>query len=269
MLVNGARGNLISIRDRGLLYGDGVFRTFTAIGGHASHWPLHYLKLKHDCAALRIACPEVALLTTELRELLASHPDGVFKLMVTRGIGQRGYTPPTSSQTTHLWDISSLPADLPEWAIHGVKVRVCDLRLSTQPQLAGIKHLNRLENVLAAGESTDADIAEGLLCDAAGNMIGGVRSNLFLVIRGVLVTPDLARCGVAGVQRDRVMAWAKARGFAVQVRDITLDECSNADEVFLTNSVFGLWPIRELGENSWHQFPLASQIRLDLQGDQS
>lgn len=284
MLVNGKPGNLIGIRDRGLLYGDGVFRTFVASHGSAQQWPLHYRKLQHDCVALGIACPEEALLTAELDGLLAQHQDGVVKLIVTRGEGTRGYAPQAGAATTHLWDISPLPDYPADWKTNGVKVRVCQLRLGHQKRLAGIKHLNRLENVLAAAELSDAQqsdsrthdsqsqnsqshssgIAEGLLMDTAGNVIEGIRSNLFLVSKGKLVTPDLSRCGVKGVQRDRVMAWATQHKMPLQVRNVGLDEVLHADELFVVNSVIGLWSIRELEQHRLSGFPTAMQIRKSL-----
>jgi 4-amino-4-deoxychorismate lyase len=266
MLVNGKPGNLISIRDRGLLYGDGVFRTLRATQGKAQHWLLHYQKLRHDCTALDIACPDVGLLSAELNDLLARHPNGVVKLIVTRGEGTRGYAPPDCAETTHLWDISPLPDYPADWAIHGIKARLCQLRLSQQPRLAGIKHLNRLENVLAAAEWNDAQlpdsgIAEGLLLDIDGNAIEGTRSNLFLVSQGELITPDLSRSGVAGVQRDRVITWSTQHNMPLQIRDVGLDEVLHADELFVVNSIIGLWPVRELEQRRWIGFPVAMQIR--------
>jgi 4-amino-4-deoxychorismate lyase len=261
MLVNGKQGSSISIRDRSLLYGDGVFRTIRAAQGHTLHWPLHYQKLQHDCTALDIPCLDFASLSAELNGLLLKHPDGLVKLIVTRGHGMRGYAPPTTVEPTHIWDVTPLPEYPSDWPIRGIKARMCELRLSQQPRLAGIKHLNRLENVLAAAESNDADAAEGLLMDAEGNVIEGIRSNLFLVSRGKLVTPNLSRCGVAGVQRDRVMAWATQYSAPLQVRDVGLDEVMNADEVFVVNSVIGLWPVRELEQRRWTDFPVAAQIR--------
>jgi 4-amino-4-deoxychorismate lyase len=261
MLVNGIQGDSISIRDRGLLYGDGVFRTICALDGKVMHWQLHYHKLKHDCSSLGIACPDFALLHAELDRILVQHPNGLMKLIVTRGPGSRGYAPPAQATPVHIWDISTLPDYPDDWATHGIKVRMCQLRLGRQPRVAGIKHLNRLENVLAAAESNDADVAEGLLMDAEGNVIEGIRSNLFLVSHGELVTPDLSRCGVAGVQRDRVMALAAQYKIPLQVRDVGLDEVKNADEVFVVNSVIGLWPVRELEQRRWQTFPVASRIR--------
>lgn len=264
MLVNGKPGNLISVRDRGLLYGDGVFRTLRATQGKVRHWLLHYNKLLHDCTALGIGCPEAALLFAELDRLLIQHPAGVVKLIVTRGQGIRGYAPSVQATSTHIWDISPLPDYPDDRTTLGIKARMCRLRLTQQPRLAGIKHLNRLENVLAAAESNDADIAEGLLMDAEGNVIEGICSNLFLVSRGKLVTPDLSRCGVAGVQRDRVMAWAAQHNMPLQVRDAGLEEVMDADEVFVVNSVIGLWPIRELEQRCWADFPIAARILLYL-----
>jgi 4-amino-4-deoxychorismate lyase len=135
MLLNGKQGNLISIQDRGLLYGDGVCRTFRALHGKALHWPLHYQKLQHDCAALGITCPDNALLTTELDHLLTQHSDGAVKLIVTRGLvingqGTRGYAPPAQATPTHIWDISRLPNYPVNRQTIGIKVRLCKLRLS-------------------------------------------------------------------------------------------------------------------------------------------
>lgn len=265
MLINGVSGNQISIRDRGLLYGDGVFRTLIVNRGKPVHWTLHYRKLQHDCNALGLRCPEFSLLSSELAALAAEHPDAVFKIIVTRGQAARGYAPLSGAVPAHIWDASPLP-DYPEsYFTSGVTLRLCELRLSSQPRLAGVKHLNRLENVLAAAECTDA--AEGLLLDVDGYVIEGVRSNVFLISAGNLITPDLSRCGVAGVQRDRVIACAGKTGLTVEVRNVGLDEVRAADELFLTNSVFGLWPVAQFEQRRWSDFSFASKIRAALDAD--
>jgi len=188
------------------------------------------------------------------------------KLIVTRGSGARGYAPSAEAETTRIWDIFPLPEYPADWAVKGIRARWCQLRLAEQPRLAGIKHLNRLENVFAASEWKDNDIAEGLLMDASGNVIEGTRGNLFLVKQGKLVTPDLSRCGVAGVQRDRVITWAKQHHMPLQVRDVTQADVLQADELFLVNSVMALWPIRELETKHWSAFPIAAKIHQSLEG---
>lgn len=262
MLINGVSGDLISIRDRGLLYGDGVFRTLKASGGTALHWPLHYQKLQHDCAALGITCPDFRRLSSELASLLAGHPDAVLKIIVTRGQAMRGYAPTIDAVPTYIWDVSPLPVYPASLSTDGVTLGLCTLRLSHQPRLAGIKHLNRLENVLAAEECTEFN--EGLLLDVEGLVIEGVRSNVFLISQGCLITPDLSLCGVAGVQRDRVMLCARQLGMLVEVRDVGLDELLAADEVFLTNSVFGLWPVAHMADMVWTKFAGAASLRAGL-----
>jgi 4-amino-4-deoxychorismate lyase len=251
MLINGLPGETISAADRGLMYGDGVFRTMRLLDRRIVHWSHHYRKLQQDCAALLLPCPDARLLETEIEQLAWEQPDGVVRLTLTRGAGPRGYAPPAEAYPARLLSLSPLPAFNIAWAKQGVRLHLCELRLSAQPRLAGVKHLNRLENVLAAAEWHDPAIAEGLLRDEAGRVIGGVRSNLFCWCDGVLLTPDLARCGVAGVQRQRIIEWALQSGQPLVVRDLTLDEVLAADEVFVCNSVFGLWPVRELAGRTW------------------
>lgn len=266
MRVNGAVADSISIRDRGFLYGDGVFRTMLAEQGKLRHWSLHLKKLQHDCQALDIDCPVSEQLSVELESLLDCHPQGVIKLIVTRGQGGRGYAPPAAQVSNHVWDVFPLPEYPEAWRKQGVTLRLCDVRLSHQPRLAGIKHLNRLENVLAAAEWKEADIAEGLLIDLEGNLIEGTRSNLFFVRDGRLCTPDLSRCGVAGVQRERVLFWAKSRGIFVEIGHFQLEEMVQADELFLVNSVIGLWPVRAFQQRRWKDFPLALEVAEHLAG---
>jgi 4-amino-4-deoxychorismate lyase len=264
MLVNGESGNLISIRDRGFLYGDGVFRTLRVSNGQAQHWPLHYQKLQHDCIALDIVCPDFVQLSAELEMLLSHQTNCAIKLIVTRGVATRGYAPATQTIPTHIWDVAPLPDYPAAWATRGIKARLCQLRLSLQPRLAGIKHLNRLENVLAASEWNDTEIAEGLLMDAEGNVIEGVRSNLFAALNGTLITPSLLACGVAGVQRGRVIAWANVNNVPLEIRPLSWDEVINADELFIVNSLIGIWPISELEQQRWTSFPLVQRIRQEL-----
>jgi len=260
MLINGQVGQSISVRDRGLLYGDGVFRTLRAQAGIALHQHLHLQKIQQDCTKLGIHCPALSHLEHELAGLLLAHPNAIIKLIITRGIAQRGYAPNADAQPTHLWDVSELPVYLKQNYTLGIALRICELRLSQQPRLAGIKHLNRLENVLAAAENHDAKFAEGLLLDAQAKVIEGIRSNVFMVRDGILMTPDLSQCGVAGVQRDRVLAYAAQHAIPLQIRMISLAELLAADEVFLVNSVLGLWSVRECENRHWHDFAMAQKL---------
>ena len=247
ILVDGVPTAAVHATDRGLGYGDGVFRTMRVRGGIALQWARHYAKLASDCSAIGIRCPAQALLAQEIeRTCDGATPEHTVKIVVTRGAGPRGYAYADDLQPTRLVYSAPYAAYPPEYASAGVCVRRCRLTLAVQPALAGIKHLNRLENVLARAEWSDPALAEGLLCDAAGNLIGGTMTNVFIAKDGALSTPALTRCGVAGVTRDRVIDAAHAHGVACSIRDIGWDELSGAEEVILVNSLAGAWPVREI-----------------------
>jgi 4-amino-4-deoxychorismate lyase len=261
MLVNGVLSDSISASDRGLMYGDGIFRTMRIAEGRILHWPRHYLKLQQDCAALLLPCPDSRALQAELEQLAFGQTDGIAKIIITRGQGMRGYAAPATAIPTRILSLMPAPAFPEHFYTQGIKLHLCALRLAHQPRLAGVKHLNRLENVLAATEWRDEEAAEGLLLDAEGNVIEGTRCNVFMLQQGALVTPDLSRCGVAGMQRERVMEWAAAHGVPCRIERFGLTELLAADEIFVVNSTIGLWPVRELVHRTWVHHPLAAQIQ--------
>jgi 4-amino-4-deoxychorismate lyase len=159
-------------------------------------------------------------------------------------VGERGYAPPPSPRVTRIVNAATAPAPYPDWYVHGIRVRFCDTRLAIQPALAGLKHLNRLEQVLARAEWSDIDIAEGLMLDIEGRVVCATAANLFAVIDGQLLTPSLDRCGVAGVARAELLA----REPRVRVCDLSVEETMRADELFLTSSVRGIVPVTRVGE---------------------
>ncbi|GAB4125136.1 MAG: aminodeoxychorismate lyase [Sideroxydans sp.] len=257
MLVNGKPADSIPIEDRGFLYGDGVFRTLRLHAGIPANWSRQYRKLQQDCAALGLTCPDAEILLQDIARL--SRPEeAVLKIIVTRGTGQRGYAPPTDVHPTRI--VATYPAPLP--VSDRLDLHLCQMRLAHQPRLAGVKHLNRLENVLAAQECQAVGKHEGVLCDEEGAVISGTRSNLFVVIKGKLLTPDLSRCGVAGVQRERVMDWAAAHASSpCAVARLELQDVLTADELFLVNSVFGIWPVRSLADRVYAEHCFADALR--------
>jgi 4-amino-4-deoxychorismate lyase len=260
-LVDGEPDAGVPADDRGLNYGDGVFRTLAVRNGHVSWWPRHYAKLAADCNALNINPPQPAALLGDIQSVTARLPDCALRITVTRGSGGRGYAMPAVSRSRRIVSAGPLPAYPAAWTSGGVVVRLCDLRLAEQPALAGIKHLGRLENVLARAEWDDPSIAEGLLQDAAGRIIEGTRCNLFLAERGGLVTPDLSRCGVAGVTRDLVIEAAASHGLHCSVESVDRERLESATEVFLVNSLIGVWPVASLGHVQWRNFVVAPLVR--------
>jgi 4-amino-4-deoxychorismate lyase len=257
VLVNGEASVGINALDRGLHYGDGVFRTLKVVGGEIRWWDDQFRKLAEDCAALAIPCPDKAMLEAEVLRLTGEFDVGVIKIIVTRGAGQRGYAIPADAAPHRI--VMGFPGASQE--NRDVRVRWCELRLSSQPRLAGIKHLNRLENVLARSEWNDPDIAEGLLQDEAGHVVCGTMSNLFIAERDILVTPDLARCGVAGVARSRIIRAAERHGQLVRFESISRERLLAADGVFMCNSLIGVWRVAGLENKHWPDNGWAEKLR--------
>jgi 4-amino-4-deoxychorismate lyase len=263
LLVNGRPSTPVDASDRGLLYGDGVFRTLRVRGGRPLNWECQYRLLARDCAMLGIACPAQAVLREEVAAVAPG--DAIAKIVVTRGPAGRGYAPPDDAVPTRIVSAHPPPAADDDASRQGVRVRRCALVLAQQPRLAGVKTLNRLENVLARAEWCDPAIREGLLADAQDRLVEGTMSNVFLGLDGRLVTPDLSRCGVAGAQRERIMDLASAAGIPAGIRDVAFAELAGAGEVFIANSVIGLWPVVALDGLSWPPGPLARRLQSLLQ----
>ncbi|HEX6999070.1 MAG TPA: aminodeoxychorismate lyase [Gammaproteobacteria bacterium] len=244
-LVNGRPG-AVDPADRGLAYGDGLFETMAAEGGRIRFLDFHLDRLCSSCERLGIPGPDREALKAEIEAHCPRAGRAVMKLVWTRGPGERGYRPPAQPNPTRILSISSWPAYPDSHYTRGVRVKTCALRLGESPALAGMKHLNRLEQVLARMELDERDAEEGLLLDAGGRVVGCTSSNVFAVRGGGLATPALDRCGVRGVMRRAVLECAAAHGLAAEERDLSPEALREADEMFLTNAVFGIWPVRRL-----------------------
>ena len=259
MLINGQPATTVTATDRGLAYGDGVFRTLcTDDAGAPVWWDDQYAKLAADCAALGLECPRADTLRAEVGRV-ADRGAHVIKIIITRGPAVRGYAVAEDGTPTRIVLATARPPDAETGALRDVAARWCTLRLGHQPRLAGVKHLNRLENVLARAEWQDPAIAEGLLCDTDGVVVCGVSSNLFWMADGALCTPDLAACGVAGVARSRILRAAAAKGIAARIGRWRPDVILAADELMICNSVMGVRRVARLegaacGSAGWTAF---------------
>lgn len=264
--VNGTAGGTIDPADRGLAYGDGVFETLLLRSGRAVLRDGHLARLAAGAAALGIPL-DAGVLARDFDAFVAACPsDCVAKIILTRGVGGRGYLPPDAVQPLRLFTAHPAPVLPAELFRDGIDAVVCALRLSRQPALAGIKHLNRLEQVLLRRETAAAGVAEGLVCDDRGRVIEGVASNVFLVSAGRLLTPRLDEAGVRGVLRAALLDQARREGHAVQEADVSLEDVAGAEEVFLCNSINGIWPVRSLAGRQWQPGPVTRHWQAFWQG---
>lgn len=248
-MVDGRPADSIVLTDRGFAYGDGVFRTLRVVSGRPLLWPEHWQVLQRDAGRLDLPLPAAWLrgLPEEIVQLCNGR-SGVLRLVVSRGSGPRGDRPPRQPHARRA--LLFYPSSLPARDGAPRRARVCRIHLPHMPQLAGIKHLNRLVHVLARQEWYDNDPAEGLLLDQDGYPVCGTMSNLFVRCGSELLTPMLDRCGVAGVMRARLLNGARAGRLAgirsvAEIR-LTLEQLIEADEVLMTNAVIGGWPLSEL-----------------------
>ena len=256
-LVNGREDDCIDPMDRGLHYGDGLFETMAVQGGGVRFLDWHLERLADGAARLAIPLPEPGTLRAEIGAVAAADR-GIIKLILTRGAGERGYRPPPRPVPTRL--LFRLPWPAPAAPTGGVRVGWCRTRLGRNPRLAGVKHLNRLEQVLARAEWDDADMAEALMMDDRDRAIGGTRTNLFARMAGRWTTPVLDQCGVAGVMRRAFMSWAAARGEPVIERELPAAELAGATALLLTNAVIGAWPVCELDGRALPVDPVAAEF---------
>jgi 4-amino-4-deoxychorismate lyase len=264
--VDGVRADSLPADDRGLQYGDGVFETVLVRRGAARFLDAHLARMSLGCARLGISAVPSMPLRAEIDAAVAMAPAlAVLKIIVTRGSAQRrGYASQgdeISRRLLSLWAVPERDARLDD----GVELRVASIRLGENPALAGIKHLNRLENVLAATESRRHGVFESLLLDASGNLVSGAMSNVFLVRAGVVVTPSVERCGVAGVMRGIVLRECAALGIAAAEERLTLNDLFSAAGVFITNARIGVVPVRRVGEHLYDMNNMARRLAAHIE----
>ena len=246
VLINGEFNKSISIFDRGIQYGDGLFETMAVIQNKIQFLDEHWNRLTEGCQRLAIPVPDKVIIESEIVQLVSSHTTDkcIIKLILTRGTSERGYKFPKHQNITRILSCHCWPEYPEDYYSKGVSLRYCDTTISENVKLAGIKHLNRLEQVLARNEWDSDEFQEGLMSTMSGRIVDGTMSNIFAVKDNRLFTPDLATCGISGVMRGNVIKMAKKLGYEVYEKDFTRSELEDADELFITNSIIGIWPVK-------------------------
>lgn len=257
-LVNGEISTFVHSANRGLNYGDGVFETIPVHNGRPRRWQAHMDRLGAGCEQLGLAMPPQAILLREVQTVSAGLPDAVVKIVITRDGQGRGYLPPGNAESLRIVSSHVYPNGVLERAREGIRARVCDLRLAIQPALGGIKHLNRLEQVLASVENREAGASEGILLDSEDHIISALSANIFLVTDDRLLTPRLDRCGIRGVLRGQILA-----GFAerCEQRRLMVDILREVDEVFICNSVRGIVPVTAIDDYEFSIGPVTRELQ--------
>ncbi len=267
VLVNGRAGDSISVLDRGLQYGDGVFETIACRRGIARFLAWHLERLALGCERLRIPV-QLSEIRDEVRMLAREADSAIIKVMLTRGPGiARGYAPTGSEKPTRITFRQAWPSEDPAARQDGVRVRIAALRLGENPALAGLKHLNRLEQVLARMESMSTAgeaVAESLLFSRSGKLVSGSMSNIFIVRDSRVQTPRIDVCGVSGVMRRVVLSEAARAGIVAEECSLEAADLNGAQEIFLTNARIGIWPVCALEARAFSPGPVTRRLQQHL-----
>lgn len=259
-LIDGMPGESISVMDRGFQYGDGIFETLAVANSEPLLWDRHMQRFLQGAARLSLKAPAEELLRREARQLCDGVKRGVLKIVLTRGVSGRGYAPDASAPPTRAVSLLPWPDYPAQHHAHGVSVQFCRNLISRHNILAGLKHLNRLEQILARMELKN-DCVEGLMQDETGHVIEGTMTNLFIVSRGKLKTPGLEHSGVEGVMRALVLERASALSIDCRTADLKRQDILDAEEIFLTNSLVGIWPVRQIESKGYPIGPITKQIQ--------
>ncbi len=247
-LINGVPADYLSINDRAIHYGDGLFETILCHRGKLSFWKKHYQRLQSSAVKINLPCPQEHILLNDIELLLADkhnadEPTCVIKIILTRGVSNRGYAFDNKSMANRLVLLSVIDKDyssLLSTQLLSGDLYLCDQQVSINESLAGLKHLNRLENVLAKNEWQQPQYIDGLMLNANGNVIEGCMSNLFAIKGEEVLTPDLTMSGVNGVIRNVVIEIAKANKIELTIKNMNVEELKSMDALFITNSLIGM-----------------------------
>ncbi len=250
-LINGKPGSTIDINDRGLNYGDGIFETVAVHDGVTLLWDLHWLRMVKGCRQLSLTIPDRETIEQELKLLAKKITKGIIKIVLTRGVGKRGYRPEPEQNCTRILSSSPWPNKKPgDKKGEGVDAYICKHVIYPDPQLAGLKHLNRLTQVMASIEVSNNGSGNnnriGLMCDPDNNLVEAISANIFVIEKNTLKTPELINYGVAGVMREHVLVQARNLDINTEVNMLEVSCLKKADEVFLTNSIIGILPVKTI-----------------------
>jgi len=259
--LNGKPADSVSLSDRSFQYGDGCFTTMLTRGGRIQHWSRHVERMNACLDLLSIPRPDWNQVEHWLQQAIRPDTKAGLKLHISRGEGGRGYSPTQVASPNVTISDFIYPPHYEQWVSGGLELGICRTRLGHNPLLAGHKHNNRLEQVLAKAELDDGGNADGVVLDIRDHVVETTMANLFWVKDATLFTPDLRNAGVNGVMRRIVLEQAKTLSLETSIGDFKLEELLSADEVFVSNSVLGVAPITLIGSTSFDIGKITKRIQ--------
>lgn len=258
-LVNGKPSESISIRDRGLQFGDGCFTTALLKNGQILHYSAHIARLQQDCQRLRITNVDWPALSQEMQQVATGQQLATLKIIITRGESQRGYSS-GGQPATRIVQLSAYPQQYSLWREQGIRLITSTIRLSTSPLLAGIKHLNRIEQVLIRLQLDAEQAEDALVLDNEGKLVECGSSNIFWRTGNKIFTPDLTYCGVNGIMRRYLILLLEKQGYTIECLRVEKSALAQADEVFVCNALMPVLPVRQIDQQTYQLGELTRQL---------
>jgi len=258
--INGKADNKLDVSDRALAYGDGFFTTMSLKQGKIGLWSLHKKRISLSLSQLNFPAMDLFELELELFELAKSKGEGVLKLIISRGSGGRGYSIAGCNKPMRIVFWMAAPSHYEAYRTSGIELINCQTPISGIPQLAGLKTLNRLEQVLIKQEIEAAGAQEGVVCDLDGNMVECGSANLFWRVGKQVFTPSLAVCGVNGVMRQHIMYLLSSSEFSLSEVFKPIASLELADEIWLTNSLMPILPVKNYNGRYFSDFSLSQHL---------
>ncbi|MBB1314281.1 MULTISPECIES: aminodeoxychorismate lyase [Aliivibrio] len=255
--VNGVVTDSLPLTDRSIQYGDGSFTTMKVERGRVRLWDLHLARLKEASKRLDIKIEDWLLLETQIESCAHELQDGGIKILISRGSGGRGYSPEGCHDTQIIVSTFSYPTYYQNWKEGGISLMLCETQLGLSPLLAGMKHTNRLEQVLIKKEIAKTMYLDGVVLDLNNKVIETSIGNIFWVKGDNIYTPNLSNSGVEGVMKAHIYALANLHGLTLFETSIYVDELCMADEVFISNSLFEIVPINAIGNTTFDSHKLS------------
>lgn len=258
--VNGQQQTAIAVTERGLAYGDGIFTTAKIVNGTIVLLDKHIERLRLGCQKLKLKAPVMADLTVQLQSVAKVYAHAVLKVMITAGSGGRGYSRKglSDNATNVIIMVSDFPGHYEKLAQHGICLGDSKQHIATSPMLAGVKHLNRLEQVLLRAELDERVEDDLIVTNYRGEVIEVTSSNIFFYLNGQLCTPDLSTSGVDGIIRQTILA----KYPQIKICQTELSELKKAQAIFICNSLMGIMPVK-----TYNNRQLAMDVVFTLQDE--
>ncbi len=274
-LINGVTADYLNVNDRAIHYGDGLFETILCSENKLLYWSQHYLRLQRSAQRLKLRCPDEDVLLGDIRSLLKLNETPgskvcSIKIIITRGSSDRGYVIPKKTNEKRIVLMSALAADyssLLSGELLSGELYICKNQVSINESLAGLKHLNRLENVLARNEWNDTannQFIDGLMLNARQQVIEGSMSNVFAIKENNLYTPDLSQSGVNGIMRDMIIDAAGRNNIQLSILNLKLEDLYEMEEIFISNSLIGIRSVNKIDASLYQQQTLTKFMLSEL-----